>query len=411
MCIFLKIFHKKYTRQTFLVQSKIMMADQKTIKILFTLTRSALFGDVIDHSMRDDFTAERISDAFKTASSHDISHLVALGAEKNGLCIPKENEIGKSVLKAVYRYEKLKYRYDAVCMALESANVPFIPLKGSVIRRYYPQEWLRTSCDIDILVKKEDLESAVSAFSEKLGYKCLGKSSHDVSFCSADNVRIELHHTVIENGIANRAASVLDGLWESARLCDGSRYCYQMTDEMLYFYHIAHMAKHFLHGGCGIRPFIDLFLLDGIDGADHSARNELLERGGLLKLAEAVSRLSMIWLGGAEADPLSQKIEEYILFGGVYGSAENRIAVMQQKRGGRVKYILSKIFIPYDEIKYHYPVLEKHRFLTPFMEVRRWCKLIFCGHAKRTAREIRYNMEISADRAEKTRQFLSEVGL
>jgi hypothetical protein len=96
---------------------------------------------------------------------------------------------------------------------------------------------------------------------------------------------------------------------------------------------------------------------------------------------------------------------------GVYGNNENRVTVQQQKKGGRIKYALSKIFIPYDVIKFHYPVLQKHKWLTPCMEIRRWFKLIFCGHAKRTINELKYNQTISADKADVTKNFLENIGL
>ena len=104
-------------------------------------------------------------------------------------------------------------------------------------------------------------------------------------------------------------------------------------------------------------------------------------------------------------------MEDYILRGGVYGNNENRVTVQQQKKGGRIKYAMSKIFIPYDVIKFHYPILQKHRWLTPFMEVRRWLKLIFCGHAKRTLKELKYNQTISTDIADVTQKFLTDIGL
>jgi hypothetical protein len=85
--------------------------------------------------------------------------------------------------------------------------------------------------------------------------------------------------------------------------------------------------------------------------------------------------------------------------------------VQQQKKGGRLKYALSKIFIPYDVIKFHYPIVQKHRWLTPIMEVRRWFKLIFCGHLKKTAKELKYNSGISNDDAANTRNFLRDIGL
>jgi hypothetical protein len=156
-----------------------------------------------------------------------------------------------------------------------------------------------------------------------------------------------------------------------------------MPEEMFYFYHIAHMAKHFEIGGCGIRPFIDIWILDNIEDKDQSKQDALLKQGGLLRFAEVARHLSKVWLGNAEHTELTKQMEQYILRGGVYGNSENRILVQQQKKGGKTRYVISKIFIPYDVIKFHYPILQKHRWLTPFMQVRRWGKLIFCGHAKR----------------------------
>jgi len=184
-----------------------------------------------------------------------------------------------------------------------------------------------------------------------------------------------------------------------------------MEWEFFYVHHVLHMAKHFAHGGCGIRPLIDLWILDNLNNADLAARNELLKQGSLLKFAEAARHLSKVWFEKANKNTVSQCMEDYILQGGIYGSNENRVIFQQQKKGGKIKYALSKIFIPYDVIKYHYPILQKHRWLTPFMEVRRWFKLIFCGHTKRTLNELKYNSEISTDRAEITKALLSELGL
>ena len=47
----------------------------------------------------------------------------------------------------------------------------------------------------------------------------------------------------------------------------------------------------------------------------------------------------------------------------------------------------------------------------PIMEVRRWGKLIFCGHLKRTVNELKYNSIISEEAAAETRTLLKNVGL
>lgn len=379
-------------------------------EFMMSLIRSQICGDqasVIEKKPAE----EEITEMCRFSSKHDLLHLLVLGLKQNNI-VPNESfDLDKYILKALYRYEKLNYEYDNLCSTLECAKIPFLPLKGSIMRRYYPEPWMRTSCDIDILIHEQDAEKAKSILVSEHNYTYHGKGSHDLSFFTPANVHIELHYDLVEDGVANKSSEVLKSVWDTAVLQEKSEYHYEMPDEMFYFYHIAHMAKHFEGGGCGIRPFIDLWLLDNLDTADCRRRNELLEQGDLLKFANSARKLSRVWFGGEEHDSVSEQIQEYIFTGGVYGNSQNRIAVQQQKKGGRIKYALSKIFIPYDVIKFHYPVLQKHRYLTPFMQVRRWCKLIFCGHLKRSVKELKYNNSITDTEAKNIQNFLYSIGL
>ena len=221
---------------------------------------------------------------------------------------------------------------------------------------------------------------------------------------------MELHYDLVEEDAANAASKVLKNVWNTARPKEGKTYWQEMPDDMFYFYHIAHMAKHIQQGGCGIRPFLDLWFLDQ-KSADIKKRESLLKEGNLLQFAAVARKLSQVWLENTDHDTITEKLENYILSGGVYGTLANMITVQQQKRGGKMRYILSKVFIPYDVIKYHYPVLQKHRWLMPLMQVRRWCKLIFCGHARRTIQEMSYNQKIPKSQAEEIRLFLEGIGL
>ena len=385
--------------------------DHRTIQLYFALLRSAICGVKLTDVEKAQFSEEQLPEWISISRRHDIIHLLALGLQKNSLIPQNDIETKRSILKAVYRYEQLNYEFEGLCEVLESSKIPFIPLKGSVIRKYYREPWMRTSCDIDILVHKEDTEKTTSLLVNSCGYVYNGKGSHDISLFTPNKKHIELHYDLVEDGLANASSEVLKLVWETASTREGYGYWFEMPDEMFYFYHIAHMAKHFENGGCGIRPFIDLWILDDIEGADQCKRDQLLNQGDLLKFAEAARKLSRIWFDGNAPDAISQQMENYILRGGVYGSAENRITVQQQKKGGRLKYALSKIFIPYDIIKFHYPILQKHRWLTPIMEVRRWSKLAFCGHAKRTMRELKYNSNITDSEAAATQEFLKNIGL
>lgn len=382
-----------------------------TIDVLFLLIRSVFSKRNISEKNRDLFTEEKLLVLKKMAKAHDLSHLLALGLKQNQLLTPGDSDTEKNILLAVYRYEKLNYELENICGFLETEEIPFMPLKGSVIRAFYPEPWMRTSCDIDILVKPEDASRAAQLLVEKCGYTFDEKGSHDISLFTPGKVHVELHYDLIEEGAAGNASDVLLKVWETSVVRSGYQYLHEMPDEMFYFYHLAHMAKHFEIGGCGIRPFIDLWILDNLENTDYDKRNRLLEKGQLAKFADAAGRLSRVWLNGDEKDSLTERMEEYILRGGVYGSNENKVAVQQQKQGGKFKYALSKIVIPYEIIKFQYPVLQKYRWMTPIMQVRRWCKLVFCGHIKRTYKELRYNHGISSEKADSTRTFLSELGL
>ena len=385
--------------------------DQRTTELLFTLLRSAIRGNELTNEEKQFFSDELVQKILQIAKRHDVEHLVAFALKKNGLLKDKNEKIENSMLKAVFRYRQLNYEYQSLCDALESAKIPFIPLKGSVMRKYYPEGWMRTSCDIDILVHEEDTEKAKSILVNEYDYTYRVKSSHDLSFFSPNNIHVELHYSLVEDGLANESFEVLKSVWDTAIRRDNFEFCYDMPDEMFYFYHIAHMAKHFENGGCGIRPLIDLWILDNLNDCNLPKRDKLLENGALIKFADASRKLSKVWLEGKESDNLLSQMEKYILYGGVYGNTENRVAVQQQKRGGKFKYAISRIFIPYEEIKFHYPILHKHKWLTPIMQVRRWLKLLFFGGVKRSVNELKYNSAITKNKADETNILLTKIGL
>ena len=384
--------------------------DQRTTQILFPLLRSAIRGEKLTEKEREGASSEALAAAFAMAEKHDLAHLMAWGLKINGLMPEAGAEIEKCIFKAVYRHERLKHEYGVLCKALEEARIPFLPLKGSILRDYYPEAWMRTSCDIDVLVHKEDLERAVSYLSEHLKYEEKERATHDVSLYSPGGIHIELHFDLVEEDRAQNAIGVLSSVWENASLREGSDYLYEMSDPFFYFYHIAHMAKHFEDGGCGIRPFLDLWILDGME-ADRESRDALLNRGGLLHFAEVARRLSRVWFGGEEADALCHKLQDFLLHGGVYGSTDNRVALNQSKKGGRLGYFISRIFVPTARLKRYYPILERHPWLMPAMQVRRWFMLLRPDVAAMAKNEISVNGKLDKAKAKTMNDFLRSIGL
>lgn len=387
------------------------VTEKQIIQIFFALLRSAICGQPLSAETALLYDTDMQSKLLAIAQKHDLSHLIVLALNNNGLTA-NDTTSKKGLLAAVYRYEQINHTFDQTTAVLEELAIPFVPLKGAVMRSYYPEPWMRTSCDIDILLHREDIDKAIAALTERLQYTVNDvEAMHDISLTTPESVHVELHFDLVEEGRAQNAVDVLHSVWDNAVLHKNSNCWYEMTDAYFYFYHIAHMAKHFENGGCGIRPFIDLWLLEKTDSADKASRDKLLKKGNLLTFANASRSLCEVWFGGKEHDELTLKMQDFILHGGVYGSSENRVALQQSKKGGRFGYLFSRIFIPYAKLKRYYPILEKHRWLTPFMQIRRWFMLLRPSVARMAKTELSANANIEKNTADRMNAFLNDIGL
>lgn len=270
---------------------------------------------------------------------------------------------------------------------------------------------MRTSCDIDILIHETNVQHAIDALVEMLQYKYSNKYYYEYSLFSPSGVHLELHSNTIEKVESKAQNAILEEVWNTSYPDKGYDYKCVMTDEVFYFYHVLHMAKHFAHGGCGIRPFLDLWILNHKMKNNRQKREELLSKGKLMQFASAGEKLSEVWFSGAESDVLSERISTYILNAGIYGSVQNKIAVSRAQKGGKLRYMVSRLFVPYADMKLRYPILQKHKWLTPVYEVVRWFELIFKGGLKRSVRELKANVEISAERISSTADLLKNLGL
>ena len=110
-------------------------------------------------------TSDDLAAVYRLAKQHDLAPLVSGFFYRNRITEGGEDlrrKLRQDELMSVYRHEQMRYAFEEICGIFDEANIPYIPLKGSVIRPYYPEESMRTSCDIDILIHEEDLERAIS---------------------------------------------------------------------------------------------------------------------------------------------------------------------------------------------------------------------------------------------------------
>ena len=389
--------------------------EYKAQELFFALLRYELFGREPDDEQKAQITPEMSHDIYNLSRQHDLTHLAASALLRLKLVdedSPQGREFSKHLMLAVYRTEGFAYELSRISQVLEDEKIPFILLKGSVIRDIYPQSWMRTSCDMDVLVHYEDMDRAVAALERENQYTLVCRSGHDVSLRAPGGWTLELHFDLIEEeGVTARAAEeILDNVWQRAVPRREGSFCQVLSDEMEYFYHIAHMLKHFELGGCGVRPFIDLYLLNKMS-CSAEKRQALLQQGGILQFARGVSRLSEVWMEDGKHDELTRELEEFILQGGVFGNSQNRVSVMQQQTGGRLSYLRSRLFLPMSVLREKFPVLKKYPCLAPVCQVVRWLRTIKEGRGNRAVREIGQNMSINKADTDKGAALRQKLGL
>jgi hypothetical protein len=386
---------------------------KENLKTLFALLGNVLFEKEVDEETKKK-TIENARKLLGIAKYHDVSHLYSYAVVNNGIVIEDE-DLYKNIKKrhpiAVLRYETANDEFCRLTSFLEQEKIAFVPLKGAVIREYYPEKWMRTSCDIDILVHEQDLDRAIKLLTEKCAYTFNEKGTHDVSLFSHNETHVELHFKLDEDFYDNTAGNLLSCAWDYASPKAGKEFWYEFSDEFFYLYHIYHMAKHFEAAGCGIKPFIDLYILDKKIPHDEKKRNALLEKSGLKIFADSCRRLNECWFEGAELDVIMSSMQAYIVAGGTYGNKANGVAMRQTKSGGRIKYIFERLFLPYNMLKVHYPIIEKHKYLTPLFEIVRLLRLFSPETFKKSKREFELGGMVPDKKNEKLSDLLPEIGL
>ncbi len=381
-------------------------------KLLFALIRSEIKGEELNGDIADDITAEELAALYSLAKAHDLAHLAAsalskcdkLGSDDISL------KFQKQMMLAVHRYSMIKYELERASGALEAAQIPFLPLKGSVLRAYYPEPWMRTSCDIDILIHKEDTDRAIDAL-EGLGFaKQDDTTMHDHQLIASSGVHLELHYSLRQETSVRQADCILDDAW-SYCMPDDAGYRYKMTNEMFMFYHVVHMANHFVYGGCGIRPFVDLWLLKTKMPFDSAKLDAMFEKTGLASFYRSTLDLCNVWMDGTEYDETTADMAEFILTGGVYGTLGNSATVKSAKGQGKLRTFFKLVFLSRENLAISYPKLKKYPVLMPFYQVKRWFKVFDPKKRKRVSELTTARNAVSNEESDRVKNLLGNLDL
>ena len=374
-----------------------------TFHLMLDLVKNAIEGAAFPKA---EFSEKTLKDLFELSSDYSLANIVGyalinggvLGSDEYSACFKN------TVCAAVFLDAQMQREFGAMSRVFKASGIEYIPLKGAVLKQYYPESWFRSCSDIDILVHKDDLEKAAEVLENELSYVPVHKGTHDISFFSKSSVHIELHYELIEKDFLPNSYAILKDVWDT---CDRTNNECRLSGDMFYFYHIAHMAKHYLHGGCGVRPFIDTWILK----KHGMASSALLEKGGLKRFDNAVQSLTDVWFDNAKPTTVTNEMEKFIQSGGTYGNWDNYVSIHQVVQGNKFKYFLFRVWLPYEQLKFKYPFLDGRKYLLPPFEVKRWIDALIGGQKNKILREVNQTRTTTDTESAKVKKMLDDLGL
>ncbi|MBQ8980278.1 MAG: nucleotidyltransferase family protein [Eubacterium sp.] len=333
-------------------------------KILINLAKKQEVYSVIASVLPKEFLPDEQATRLHNYSKSELARLIAMKSELALL----EEELGEN-------------------------GIDFMLLKGARIREFYPKESMRQMSDIDILYD-ENARDKLLRIMKNYGYTLYSWSENSDDFSKKPYYTFEFHRQLFFKDFENLAD--FSFVWDNAKRDEDNHHKCIMSDEDLYIHSTAHMYKHHVLGGFGLRFLLDTYLiLTKAQNLDFDYINSKLESMKLADFEKQIRELSFAVIDKKELTKEQVEFVTNVFSFGLYGdSGKGREVQFEQFKaahGGSssmVKYTLSRLFPPSEYMHRTYRVLDKAPFLLPYFYVQRLVTKTITDGGK-AAREIK----------------------
>lgn len=282
---------------------------------------------------------------------------------KNFISAKELDRLEQRYFATLYYYKNRERLLTNIDKEFSNNGIQYIEIKGLKAARYYPIPGLRTMGDNDLVVHESDRERASKILSD-MGfinqYEYTGKERG----YSLRNIHIELHHHLIYDEVVTieEQNHFFNNCWKYVDHGD-------LNHSFHFLFLLAHVRKHMLNEGVGIRQFMDIAVMAKNDPSlNWSWIEDKLKDLKIDHFAQTCFAMIEYWF--AIKIPLSFPIIEEgfaeqatkrILNNGVYGFEDinNRrngvINQLQQYDGPRwmfrTKLVFEKLFPSYETLR------------------------------------------------------------
>lgn len=343
------------------------------------------------------------SAVLELAKSHQVYNIIyPVISNANDISQAEKDAWRNYNLSEITRMIAINNERSQIFEQLKNNKIKFMPLKGLIIKSYYPKESMRQMSDNDILFdisKRDD----VAKIMKDRGYKAVATGENSDDYFKAPYCTFEFHRNLFfeENDFCPK----FDNLWARAVKDDTNEYMYHMGIDDVYIYSVCHMYKHFSTAGCGVRFLADnyLFLKKENDRLDWKYINSSLEKFGILDYEQKSRKLAFDIFEEKELDNDELNLLETYINHGIYGSGAIRLtkqikslAEKDNIKTAKKKYLFSRLFPSRKKMIADYRILEKKPYLLPALYIYRLIKGLL--NFKRTVGEIKTVNRIDTDK-------------
>lgn len=308
---------------------------------------------------------------------------------------------------ALYRRVRFDIEREQLLSFLEEAGIWYLPLKGIVLKDFYPEPWMRREADNDILYDTTYQKQVRQWFVDR-GYqvKSYRQGIED------DYLKLPCYNFEMHTAMVGRDRHTWFAYYENVkdRLIpdEGKSYAYHLTDEDFYIYGVIHCNRHYTKKGTGLRSLLDSYVYTKTKNADldwEYIQRELakLEVDEFERQMREVSWKIFDDPQSVSEEGLSEEERDFLetfLSSPTYGTYENMVRNTlkemdpdAEKPTGwtKFRYVLRRAFPNAEFMAVYAPILARHKWLLPagyvYRIIRTCCK--FPGRARSEFRTMR----------------------
>lgn len=347
---------------------------------------------------------------YELSEHHFLTNLIAYAIDDTVSEEIADKFIQHSTM-AFTRYMKYDYETKEICRIFEEQKISYMLLKGFIMKDYYPSPEMRTMCDVDILVKSDDL-AKIDKIMTGRGYENLELERNDeVTYLKKPLLSYEMHIQLVSESHTKIFEYYSDG-WRYAKR--DTEYGYKMSNEDFFVFLIAHFAKHYRAAGVGVRPVIDIWIFkkkfgDKLDMAYVDSELDKLE---MKEFAYNLFKLSDYWFENTAPEKKIEDMSSYVLMSGIYGNIVNNGITQKMrnetKNNSSVSKYFNAIFLGYKPMAEMFPKIKKCPPLIVYYWAKRVITKIFDGSG---ARYAKIQGETNSENVERTRIHFKKIGL